>query len=120
MKRFLPLVLLFIAFGAFAQNQKASEKGSVKGFVYDKANGEGVPFATVKVEGTEFGAATDDQGFFFIPNLAVGSYKLNINYVGYEQQNVDIEIKKNQTNNLSSRMFPLYNVGYQPNLCESS
>jgi len=100
MKKLFTILLFLITATTFAQNQKGGEKGSVKGFVYDKANGEGVPFATVKVEGTEFGAATDDQGFFFIPNLTTGAYKLIINYVGYETQTVEIEIKKNQTINL--------------------
>jgi len=97
MKKFLSAIFLLVSVSMFAQK---GDKGSVKGFVYDKANGEGVPYATVKVEGTEFGAATDDQGFFFIPNLASGSYKLSINYIGYQPQAVDVEIKKGQTVNL--------------------
>ena len=96
MKKFFAALLLLVTVSAFAQNQK----GSVKGFIYDKVNGEGIPFATVKVDSTEFGATTDDQGFFFIPNLAVGNYKILINYIGYEAQTVEVEIKKNQTNNL--------------------
>ena len=100
MRKFFSVILLLLSVCAFAQNQKGIDKGSVKGFIYDKANGEGIPFATVKVVGTEFGAASDDQGFFFIPNLTTGTYKLNINYIGYEEQNLDVEIKKNQTVNL--------------------
>ncbi len=100
MKNIFSLLLLFITLAGVAQNQKGAEKGSVKGFIYDKANGEAVPFTTIKVQGTEFGATTDDQGFFFIPNLTTGAYKLDINYLGYDPQVVDVEIKKNQTVNL--------------------
>jgi hypothetical protein len=100
MNKILSLLLIFTVLTTSAQNQKGVEKGSVKGFVYDKANGEAVPYTSVKVQGTEFGATTDDQGFFFIPNLAVGSYKLEIMYLGYEPQVIDFEIKKNQTVNL--------------------
>src|SRR6478609_4255334 len=74
-----------------------SQKGSVKGFVYDKANGEGIAFATVKIEGTDYGAATDDQGFFNIPNLAIGTYKVSVSYIGYDTQVRDIEIVKGKT-----------------------
>lgn len=98
MKNVFSLLLLSICFTAFAQ--KGVDKGSVKGFIYDKANGEAVPFTSVKVQGTEFGATTDDQGFFFIPNLVTGNYKLDISYLGYDPQVVEIEIKKNQTVNL--------------------
>ncbi|MES2620869.1 MAG: carboxypeptidase-like regulatory domain-containing protein, partial [Bacteroidota bacterium] len=76
MKKALTSVLLLAAFTLFAQ------KGSVKGYIYDKANGEGVAFATVKIEGTDVGAATDEQGFFNIPNLAVGPYKVVVSYIG--------------------------------------
>ena len=88
--------VLFICFSvcAFAQ------KGSVKGLIYDKANGEPIPFATIKVETTELGAVTDEQGFFSIPNLPLGNYKLNFSYVGYTTQFQDVEIKKGQTVNL--------------------
>lgn len=98
MKNLLLFVALLFGLSVFAQ--KTGDKGSVKGFVLDKANGEGIPYATVKVEGTEFGASTDDQGFFFIPNLNTGSYQLQINYLGYEKQTVAVDIKKNQTVNL--------------------
>ncbi len=98
MKKFFSVLLLLLSISAIAQ--KNTDKGSVKGFIYDKKNGEGIPYATVKVQGTDFGAATDDQGFFFIPNLTTGNYKLDINYIGYEAQAVEIEIKKGQTINL--------------------
>lgn len=98
MKRFFTLLLLLISFAAIAQ--KGGDKGSVKGFIYDKVNGEGIAFANVQVQGTDFGATTDEQGFFFIPNLQSGSYKLVVNYIGYESQTLDVEIKKGQTVNL--------------------
>ncbi|HLP51281.1 MAG TPA: TonB-dependent receptor [Chitinophagales bacterium] len=97
MKQVCLAILLLLSFSAIAQK---GDKGSVKGFVYDKGNGEGVAFAIVRVEGTDFGAATDEAGFFSIPNLAVGKYKLTINFVGYEPQSEEIEIKKGQTINL--------------------
>src|SRR5438445_652950 len=94
MKKLLLLSFLALAANLFAQ------KGTVKGFVQDKANGEAIPYSTIKVEGTDFGAATDDQGFFTIPNLAVGNYKLVVSFVGYENDTLDVEIKKSQTVNL--------------------
>src|SRR4051812_29602482 len=94
MRKFLSVLLICVSFSVFAQ------KGSVKGFIYDKANGEPIPFATVKVEATELGAVTDEQGFFSIPNMPLGNYKLNFSYVGYTAQVSDVEIKKGLTVNL--------------------
>src|SRR5258708_7262019 len=91
MRQFLILLLLLPALCIFAQ------KGAVKGFVLDKATGEAIPYATVKLEGTDFGAATDDQGFFNIPNIPEGSYTVVMSYVGYESQKQNVDIKKGKT-----------------------
>ncbi len=94
MPKFIAGIFLFLTFSAFAQ------KGAVKGFIYDHSNGEAIPYATVKVEGTDFGAATDDAGFFNIPNLPEGKYSLKISYIGYENHEEPFEITKNKTVNL--------------------
>src|SRR5579862_4726990 len=95
MKKVFSLLLVLLSVATFAQN-----KGSVKGVVYDKTNGEAIAFATVKVDSSEFGASTDDKGYFSIPNLPVGTYTLIINYVGYEAQRVAVEIRKGITSNI--------------------
>ena len=108
MKRFLTSLFLIISVTLLAQ------KGSVKGFVYDKANGEAVAFATVKIEGTDFGASSDDQGFFNIPNIATGNYKIAVSYIGYEVQTQEIEIVKGKTDfvcqNLMILLFKLLSL----------
>ena len=94
MKKFFTLLLLFFSLGLFAQ------KGIVKGFVYDKANGEPVPFASIQIDSSDMGSSTDDQGYFSIPGLTVGTHTVKISFLGYEVQTVSVEIKKNQISNL--------------------
>lgn len=94
MKKIFTALFVCISVFVFAQ------KGNVKGFIYDKANGEPIPYATVRLETTDFGAATDEQGFFNIPNVPVGTYKINLSYIGYETIIQDIEIGKGKTVNL--------------------
>ncbi len=91
MKKLLTPLLLVLSVALFAQ------KGSLKGFIYDKANGEAIAYATIKIEGTDFGAATDYQGFFNIPNLAIGNYNAVISYIGFETQTQEVEITKGKT-----------------------
>ena len=50
------LLLLFTQLTRFAQ------KGSVRGFVYDKENGEPIMFCNVIIKGTDIGGATDING----------------------------------------------------------
>lgn len=98
----------------FSSSILIAQKGAVKGFIFDKANGEGIPYANAKVEATDFGAVTDEQGFFYIPNLPVGNYKLTVSYIGYTPQTLDVEVKKNLTTNvkvyLDSRLVELQDV----------
>ncbi len=100
MKRLLLSLFLTVILTSAA----LAQKGSIKGFIYDKASGEGIPYASVKVDGSDIGASTDDQGFFYIPNLEVKSYKLIFTYVGYTNQEQTVEVKKNQTVNLKIYM----------------
>lgn len=76
-KLFLFLIIL-LPLSAFAQ------LGSIKGFVYDKDNGEPCMFANVSIPGTSFGAATDVNGYFTIPKIPDGDYTVVITYVGYD------------------------------------
>ena len=94
MKKLFSAVFILIGFSLFAQ------KGSVKGFVYDKETAEGIPFATVQVMGSQYGATADDKGFFNIPNLAVGTYELKASYLGYRTDSMEVEIRKDQTKSI--------------------
>ena len=71
MMRFFSIAffLVFSSLGLLSQST-----GSVKGFVYDKANGEPVPFSNVYFQGTTIGANTDINGFFNINRVPPGNY----------------------------------------------
>lgn len=90
----------------FAGGVLRAQKGSVKGFVYDQTDGEGVPYATVRVEGTETGAACDEHGFFYIPNLTEGRYTLSVSYLGYARKTIEVEVKRGTTTNVKIYIEP--------------
>jgi len=64
--------LLVLSLRLFSQ----TTTGSVKGFVYDKANGEPVPFSNVYFKNTTIGANTDINGYFNINRIPPGDYTL--------------------------------------------
>ena len=86
-----PLVTLFLLcllpMGAMAQ-------GIVKGTVNDEA-GEPIIGATVKVQGSNVGAITDFNGNFSVE--APSNATLNVSYVGYVPQNVNVNGRSNIT-----------------------
>ena len=109
------IFLLFVIVGnAFSIVTKCELSGTVK----DSLNGEGLAFASVQltsVVDTTFskGAVTNIDGAFKISDIPFGKYKLLASYMGYEQQEltVDIQEKKMELNiGLAKKDFTLSEV----------
>ena len=80
---FVTCLLLASTISVFAQS------GVVKGKVADKSTDEAFPYVTVIVkdatgEKTIDGGVTDIEGSFSFKGLALGSYQLEVSYVGYK------------------------------------
>ncbi len=61
----------------------AQSSGKIAGVVTDKNSGEPLPGVNVVIEGTTFGAATDEDGYYVILNVPVGQYELTASFIGY-------------------------------------
>ncbi len=66
--------------------------GSIAGKVTAKATGQPLVGANVYLKGTTFGAATDEDGMYYI-KVDDGTYTLVCDYVGYAVEQVEIEVK---------------------------
>jgi outer membrane receptor for ferrienterochelin and colicin len=64
----------------------AANTGSVRGRVTDKKTGEPMVGASVVVEGTEIGGATDLNGQYLIINVPPGTYTVIATTMGYNDQ----------------------------------
>jgi len=94
----LILILLF----AICAVLQAGTTGKIAGVVKDAANGEPLPGVNVFLEGTTLGAATDENGFYYIINVPPGDYTLKIDYIGYaEHQVTDVVVKIDLTTNVN-------------------
>jgi hypothetical protein len=86
--------LLILSFIVVSLTQSYSQTtGIIKGFVYDKSNGEAVPFINVYLKGTFLGANTDINGFFTIGRIPPGNYKLLVTSFDYDTISDNITIK---------------------------
>jgi len=74
------LVLAVLVFAGIAL---AANTGSISGRVTDKQTGEPLIGASVIVEGTELGNATDLNGQYQIINVQPGTYNVTASYTGY-------------------------------------
>ncbi len=106
-KILLTLAVVFIGTSsAFAQGVTRS---SISGQVTDE-NGDPLPGANVVAihtpTGTTYGASTDFDGFYRMPNLRTGGpYKLTISYVGYSDYSDDaLYLVLGQTSSISRQL----------------
>ncbi len=91
--RLLQLALLLLL---FPLTLLAQQKGTIRGFIYDKQNGEPVLFTPVFLKGTQLGALTDVNGFYSISDVPVGNYDLMVSTIGFDTLVVPITILANQ------------------------
>lgn len=97
-RRFLiSILLVVVAFSASAQ------KGSIKGFVYEKETGEPAIFASVYLYKTTIGATTDVNGFFAITQIPPGDYIMMATFIGFDTVRLPITVGKGE--NLNKKMY---------------
>jgi len=78
-KRLLTLIVVLVVFSAMAFGQTS---GKIAGTVTD-SDGNALYGAGIVVVGTSSGAATQEDGQFFILNVPIGNYSVTASYIGY-------------------------------------
>ena len=81
MKRIALLIILFCGF--VPGSAVAATSGKVTGFVRDAATGDPLAGVTIHVKGTESRAISGLNGEYFILNVPVGAYRLEVQMIGY-------------------------------------
>ena len=124
MRRILTLLTLLAITGA------ALAQGTVKGVLFDEANGEAIPFANIVIVGENdrqdassakslFGCATDINGFFLINKIPLGRYILRIRYVGYDEYSQTIDLTTTKVLTLNIKLKPASTVLEAVNVTDS-
>lgn len=84
MPKLFYFVLAVLVFSGLVAAQ-TTPKGKLTGKVIDSETKESLVGATVMVEGTNIGAATDLDGRFTIINIEPGEYSVSANIIGYRK-----------------------------------
>ncbi len=83
----------------------AQTTGKIAGRVIDQQTGQPLPGANIIIEGTNLGAASDQNGDFFIINLSPQTYTLQVRMMGYKPVTVrDVHVSVNRTEYLEIKM----------------
>jgi hypothetical protein len=72
----------------------AQQDRTINGYVRDAETGEELIHATVIVQGTTVGVATNPYGFFSL-TLIEGDYKIRVSYLGYTAKEIPIQLDRN-------------------------
>ncbi|MBN1351613.1 TonB-dependent receptor [candidate division KSB1 bacterium] len=101
----LAFALILTLLSASAVNAQSDIK--LYGTVFDGATGNPLFGANVVLEGTGFGDATDQRGYFAVENLLEGIYTVCASHVGYEKQFIaDVRIPKDRPVKLTFILQP--------------
>jgi len=65
------------------KSNKKIRHNTLKGFVRDAQNGETIPYTNVIIEGLYIGDAADENGYYVIPNIPDGNFKIKAMMLGY-------------------------------------
>ncbi|MCX7797649.1 MAG: TonB-dependent receptor [Melioribacter sp.] len=87
MKRFLILFLLI-------NTVITSQTNSIKGRIINE-NAQPIFGANIVVVGTNYGDASDENGFFEIKNIPFGNYELKVSCIGYETRRIKVNLDNN-------------------------
>ncbi|RUT77725.1 TonB-dependent receptor [Ancylomarina longa] len=82
------VLLIVVVFSVSAKDLTSS----IKGKVTDRNSKEPIPYASVALEGSSFGAVTDFDGEFVIDNVPVGHYHVVATCVGYKLDKQEISL----------------------------
>ncbi len=98
LKRILSIIGSFLLAAVFSSATVAQY--TVEGTVSDQNSGMPLPGATVMLADTDFGTATDPDGYFEFTNVPEGTYDLQVTYVGYVQLTRSINVNQDLDLNL--------------------
>ena len=81
---------------AHFHHSNTQSNGSISGYITNRETGHSIPDANIIVEGTLFGTASGDGGYYSLRNIPYGKYAITVRVIGYRSETVnDIQIRDN-------------------------
>jgi len=100
-------LLFFIIINLISTICLSQTTGKLTGKISDIITSEPLIGVNVMLMGTDFGAASDIEGDFFLINIPPGSYDISINMMGYKSTIIEnLQISVNRTTPLSMALTP--------------
>lgn len=102
--RLFSIALAFVLFISWCYAE-AQSGGKLTGKISDTKSSETLIGATVLIQGTNMGAATNVNGDYVVNNIPAGTYTVLVRYVGYQNKLIsDVQIKSGAATPLNIAM----------------
>lgn len=99
MRRNFTVILItgILAFFSFSLPVLGQANGQITGKVVEAETNMGLPGANIVIKGTSLGAASDLQGKYIVPRVPAGSYTVEVTYLGYQTETVELTVYSGQS-----------------------
>lgn len=100
MKKFISLILCLLFVWANVQAEEPETRHTdthIFGHVLDKKTKEHLPYVTIRLKGTTIGITTDATGHYFLRNLPVGNFTLEVTMIGFKTITKEVVIEAKTT-----------------------
>ena len=75
--------------------KRSSKKRNIKGYIRDHKTGESLPYANILVKNTNYGTASNVNGYFVLLNVRYFPCTIKVHYIGYQTQEYKLSEKEN-------------------------
>ena len=83
----------------------SAQTGTAFGIITDAATGEALPGATVVAMSNGRGTITELTGEYRLPNLPAGKQQLQISYIGYQTDTLEVDVPAGGTVNANVKLL---------------
>jgi TonB-dependent receptor len=111
MKTFTKFIFFVTLFVVIPGVLLAAETGTLKGVVVDSQTGDKLPGANIVIKQPFIGCSTNIDGQFVLNNVPAGASIITVSYLGYEEQEIKIEIAAGETKTIEIKLVVLSIMG---------
>ena len=86
-------VLLWLMFGLVLQTAHAQSTGKIRGFVQEASTDLPIPYAAVRIEGTQWVTTTNSDGLFILNDIPAGEHSLRVQFIGHKDQTQKVNVR---------------------------
>ncbi|SVD71228.1 uncharacterized protein METZ01_LOCUS424082, partial [marine metagenome] len=73
-----------------------ASNSSIEGTITDYRSSDPLMGANIMLDGTMLGAASDENGYYIIKNIPIGTYTLRAMFIGYEAYEKEVKIEADE------------------------